>query len=127
MKSLVTTMIMSMLTIALAIISASAPAGTSEFSPAGSGWEGFADSAPRGSLAWAGEDESSAVAMLLSVGEVPGGAEDDVRTLTPLPAPEPPAIVLAGFALGGVFCCRSLLGKSRRARGRKRSEDSSAA
>jgi len=34
--------------------------------------------------------------------------------ITALAAPEPPAIVLAGMALGGVLCGRSLLKKKQR-------------
>jgi hypothetical protein len=35
----------------------------------------------------------------------------DIEFVTGIAAPEPPAIVLAGMALGGVICGRSLLRK----------------
>jgi hypothetical protein len=64
------------------------------------------------SLAWAGENESfftfNTAGMDLPEGEV------DVRLMTGLAAPEPPAIVLAGMALGGLICGRSLLQKRRK-------------
>jgi len=64
-----------------------------------------------GSLAWAGENES---ATLLAMGStMPELIENDcdIEFVTGIAAPEPPAIVLAGMALGGVICGRSLLRK----------------
>lgn len=62
-----------------------------------------------GSLAWAGENETM-LDINLGAGMV---ASDDVNVemMTAIVAPEPPAIVLAGMALGGVLCGRSLLRK----------------
>ena len=64
-----------------------------------------------GSLAWAGENES---ASMLAIGSsMPELTETDcdIEFVTGIAAPEPPAIVLAGMALGGVICGRSLLRK----------------
>lgn len=65
-----------------------------------------------GSLAWAGENETLVDVTLTPV----LAASDDVNIemMTPIAAPEPPAIVLAGMALGGVLCGRSLLRKKQR-------------
>lgn len=62
-----------------------------------------------GSLAWAGENETM---LDINLG-VEAIAADDVNLemMTAIVAPEPPAIVLAGMALGGVLCGRSLLRK----------------
>lgn len=77
------------------------------------GWETFSGTATNGSLAWAGEDETlirSATGLRASKFIVEfDEREIDVALLTGLPAPEPPALVLAGMAFGGVLCCRSLL------------------
>ena len=81
------------------------------------GWEPFAGTATSGSLAWAGEDETltgSATGSGVSQFMVEfDEREIDVALLTGLPAPEPPALVLAGMAFGGVLCCRSLLMRRR--------------
>lgn len=87
----------------------------------GMGWESFtADTAPA-SLAWAGEDESYAAATTLLGTPRQAVAHDesvvDVEFVTGLPAPEPPAIVLAGLAFGGVLCGRTLLNRRRRPEG----------
>jgi len=84
----------------------------------GSGWEAFAETSAVASFAWAGENESFADSYDL-VGKPLQGAliEDgpiDTRLLTGLPAPEPPALVLAGMAFGGVLCGRSLLTRRRK-------------
>jgi len=66
----------------------------------------LATTAP-GSLAWAGENESL---FGVDLGPAVIVVEDvNVEMMTALVAPEPPAIVLAGMALGGVLCGRSLL------------------
>ncbi|MFM7205600.1 MAG: hypothetical protein ACKO4T_02865 [Planctomycetaceae bacterium] len=65
---------------------------------------------PSGSLAWAGENESFAGLELAPLSRMPEG-EVDAKFVTGLAAPEPPAIVLAGMALGGVICGRSFLRK----------------
>ena len=64
-----------------------------------------------GSLAWAGENESAT--LLASGSTMPELIETDcdIEFVTGIAAPEPPAIVLAGMALGGVICGRSLLRK----------------
>ena len=67
---------------------------------------------PTGSLAWAGENESTSILSFSPV-ELPEG-EVNVRLMTALAAPEPPAIVLAGMALGGLICGRSILSKRRK-------------
>lgn len=73
------------------------------------------DTAPVASLAWAGEDESFVrFSSSMSVNEMPQG-DIDIKLMTGLAAPEPPAIVLAGMALGGLVCGRSLLQKRRKA------------
>ncbi len=82
------------------------------------GWEAFAETPAVASFAWAGENESFADSYDL-VGKPLQGAliEDgpiDTRLLTGLPAPEPPALVLAGMAFGGVLCGRSLLTRRRK-------------
>lgn len=69
--------------------------------------------APRATLAWAGEDEAFATISALQsalIHECPQGDVDD-RLMTGLPAPEPPAMVLAGMALGGLICGRSFFRK----------------
>ena len=64
-----------------------------------------------GSLAWSGENESATMLALGST--MPELIENDcdIEFVTGIAAPEPPAIVLAGMALGGVICGRSLLRK----------------
>lgn len=62
------------------------------------------------SLAWAGEDETY-TQMTLAAGTEVNDGPVDVQLMTALAAPEPPAIVLAGMALGGMICGRSLLRK----------------
>lgn len=90
----------------------------------GMSWQAFTASAPVASLAWAGEDETYAAATRLIGSPRQAVAHDetvvDPELLTGLPAPEPPAIVLAGLAFGGVLCGRSLLNR------RRRSEDEAA-
>lgn len=84
----------------------------------GMSWESFASATPAASLAWAGEDETyaAAISLLGSPRQAVTHDEDvvDPELLTGLPAPEPPAIVLAGLAFGGVLCGRSLLARRRR-------------
>lgn len=65
-----------------------------------------------GSLAWAGENESLADMQLTPVAT--SAADVNIEMVRALAAPEPPAIVLAGMALGGVLCGRSLLKKKSR-------------
>ena len=68
---------------------------------------------PTGSLAWAGENEAFA-ALTVAPAEI-AERDVDVHLMTALAAPEPPAIVLAGMALGGVICGRSMLRKRNKA------------
>ena len=72
------------------------------------------DISPKASLAWAGENESFTTLTLAPVDQLPEG-EVNVKLMTGLAAPEPPAIVLAGMALGGLICGRSILQKRRKA------------
>jgi len=84
----------------------------------GSEWEAFG---PRGgmpaSFAWAGEDESGSGSAFTAIVPLPGTAfltdidDVDLQLVTGLAAPEPPAIVLAGIALGSLACGRSLFRK----------------
>lgn len=81
------------------------------------GWEAFSGASAAGSLAWAGEDETFAASpSLLGVPQLAVEFEEhpiDVELLTGLPAPEPPALVLAGMAFGGVLFGRTLLMRRR--------------
>lgn len=90
-------------------------------------WQAFTDSAPAASLAWSGEDETYAAATSLLGSPRQAVPHDetvvDPELLTGLPAPEPPAIVLAGLAFGGVLCGRSLLSRRRRTDGDAASTD----
>jgi len=72
------------------------------------------DVSPKASLAWAGENETFASLSVGPVDQLPEG-EIDVKLMTALAAPEPPAIVLAGMALGGLICGRSFLQNRRKA------------
>jgi hypothetical protein len=116
MQTLATTALLSLMSLAMAIFSASAPAATPDSLLAGTSWEAFADQPALGSFAWAGEDEN-----LLShkhgTAVTIADADLNPKTLTGLAAPEPPALVLAGMAFGGVLCGRSLLARRRRQAG----------
>ena len=68
---------------------------------------------PAGSLAWAGENESTSILTFAPVEQI-SDREVNVKLMTALAAPEPPAIVLAGMALGGLICGRSILSKRRK-------------
>jgi hypothetical protein len=85
------------------------------------GWEAFADSTTLGSFAWAGEDESfvKTISLLGTPRQAVAYDEEVVNAelLTGLPAPEPPALVLAGMAFGGVLCGRSLILRRRKVGG----------
>ncbi len=84
----------------------------------GSGWEMFAAPGAFASFAWAGEDEGcSARGGMLGLprsGVEFDESEVDAELLTGLPAPEPPALVLAGLAFGGVLCGRSFVVRRRK-------------
>jgi len=111
MQTLATTALLSLTSLAIAIFSASAPAATPDSLLADTSWEAFAGQPALGSFAWAGEDEipfdSKLALTALTI------VECDSRSLTGLAAPEPPALVLAGLAFGGVLCGRSLLARRR--------------
>lgn len=95
----------------------SAPVHATDSLLADAGWESFADSVTPASFAWAGEDEtfaSHATALGRPSVVTSEDADLDVRSLTGLPAPEPPALVLAGMAFGGVLFGRSVLGRRKR-------------
>lgn len=71
------------------------------------------DTTPAASLAWSGENESY---CHLTLPAIEGSCDEvDLKLMTALAAPEPPAIVLAGMALGGLICGRSFLQKRRKA------------
>lgn len=72
------------------------------------------DATPKASLAWSGENETFSTVAMGPVDQLPEG-EIDIKLMTGLAAPEPPAIVLAGMALGGLICGRSFLQKRRKA------------
>ncbi len=114
MQILATTALLSLLTLAMAIFSASAPAATPDSLLGDASWEAFAGSTALGSLAWAGEDENLLGSKLGRTAVTVADADLNPRTLTGLAAPEPPALVLAGMAFGGVLCGRSLLARRRR-------------
>jgi len=81
-------------------------------------WQSFAAAGQPVSLAWSGEDESLVKSedLLGLPKQIAMSDEEDVNIeiVTALPAPEPPALVLAGTAFGGVLCGRSLMSRRRR-------------
>jgi hypothetical protein len=115
MQTLATTALLSLLGLSMAIFSASAPAAAPDSLLVDTRWEAFAGQPALGSFAWAGEDETLLNSKLVRT--VVTDADFDARTLTGLAAPEPPALVLAGVAFGGVLCCRSMLARRRRQAG----------
>jgi len=99
-------------------LSTAAMAGEQDFSLLnGSNWESFVSGGQTVSLAWSGEDETMLIAEDM-LGQARQIAESDegvnIEIVTALPAPEPPALVLAGMAFGGVLCGRSFLSRRRR-------------
>ena len=119
MHTFVTTAAMSLLAIAMALFSAPPQAAASESLLATTNWEVFATANTCGSLAWCGEDETFS-AVKDPLGKLKVVLEDadlDLRLMTGRPAPEPPALVLAGMAFGGVLCGRSLLKRRKRQAG----------
>jgi len=117
MQTLATTALLSLLSLAMAIFSASAPAAAPESLLADTTWETFAGSPPLASFAWAGEDENLRGSRVGTPAVTVADSDLNPRTLTGLAAPEPPALVLAGMAFGGVLCGRSLLARRRRQTG----------
>ena len=81
------------------------------------GWESFSGTKTGGSMVWAGEDETlNEARTVLGAPRLAVEFDEhaiDVALLTGLPAPEPPALVLAGMAFGGVLCGRTLLMRRR--------------
>lgn len=78
-------------------------------------WESFSVARETATFAWSGEDETlfhvAGNARQIARAEEEGV---NVEIVTALPAPEPPALVLAGMAFGGVLCGRSLLVRRRK-------------
>ena len=99
-------------------ISTAAVAGDQDFTLlARANWESFVNGGQAATLAWSGEDETLVVAedMLGNPRQIAQSDEDvNIEIVTALPAPEPPALVLAGMAFGGVLCGRSLLMRRRK-------------
>jgi hypothetical protein len=117
MHTFVTTAAMSLLAIAMALFSAPPRVAASESLLSTTSWEAFATADTCGSLAWSGEDETFS-ATKNPLGTPRAVLEDaNLRLMTGLPAPEPPALVLAGMAFGGVLCGRSLLKRRKRQAG----------
>ena len=119
MNTFITTAGMSLLAIAMALFSAPPRAAAAESLLSTTSWETFATASTCGSLAWSGEDETFS-AMKNPLGTPRVVLEDadlDLSLMTGLPAPEPPALVLAGMAFGGVLCGRSLLKRRKRQAG----------
>jgi len=70
-----------------------------------------------GSLAWSGEQEGIPLVQFSVVAQTSGppDAEDvDLKLFTGIAAPEPPAAVMAGLAIAGAFCGRSVFIRRRR-------------
>lgn len=99
-------------------LSTAAIASEQDFSLlANTGWESFVAGGQPAALAWSGEDETLVVAedrLGKSRQIVDSDEHVNIEIVTALPAPEPPALVLAGMAFGGVLCGRSLLVRRRR-------------
>lgn len=79
------------------------------------GWEAIAGPGTVASFTWAGETEIWTWTAALPLSAAPAVEPDD-RAVNPdlvagLPAPEPPAILLAGMALGSVLFGRSFLSR----------------
>ena len=101
----------------MALFSAPPRVAASESLLSTTSWEAFATADTCGSLAWSGEDETFS-ATKNPLGTPRAVLEDaNLRLMTGLPAPEPPALVLAGMAFGGVLCGRSLLNRRKRQAG----------
>lgn len=99
-------------------LSTAAVAGDQDFSILGTAsWESFVAGGQPATMAWSGEDETLVVVedLLGNARQIAHSDEGvNVEIVTALPAPEPPALVLAGMAFGGVLCGRSLLGRRRK-------------
>jgi hypothetical protein len=103
-------------------IATSAQAAPVDSLLADTSWESFAGKSALSSFAWAGEDENLLSSRLGRTAVTVADADLDSRMLTGLAAPEPPALVLAGMAFGGVICGRSLLARRRRQLGEAASD-----
>lgn len=76
-------------------------------------WEAFSHGqSSSATFAWAGENETF-TGYATPVAVAAAGADRNINLMAGLAAPEPPAIVLAGMAIGGVVCGRSILRKRR--------------
>lgn len=64
------------------------------------------------SFAWAGENETFA-SFTAPTSRPAADQIVNLALVTGIAAPEPPAMVLAGMAIGGLFCGRSLLRRKR--------------
>lgn len=99
--------------VALLAVASQAQAAPASFLLGPTGWEAFATTPSTASLAWAGEDETFADSFGLVGKRKAFVSYDesvvDTKLITGIAAPEPPALVLAGMAFGGVLCGRSLL------------------
>jgi hypothetical protein len=70
-----------------------------------------------GSLAWSGEREDISLfqfSVATQSGDPPDGQDVDPKLITGIAAPEPPAAVMAGLAIAGAFCGRSMFIRRRR-------------
>lgn len=104
--------------VAVLALTAQAHAAPSSVLLGDAGWKAFADTPNLASFAWAGENETFTdnVNLVGKPKQAVTLAEGPVNTelLTGIAAPEPPALVLAGMAFGGVLCGRSLLMRRRK-------------
>lgn len=93
-------------------------------------WDSCTVKTPAASFAWAGEDETYATTSTLlgPAKQIVSYDEEviDPELITGLPAPEPPALVLAGMAFGGVLCGRSLLIRRRKVHAESDSDNTAA-
>jgi hypothetical protein len=92
-------------------VRAAALSPSTPFTVPGAVLSGLASPSFAASLAWAGEDETFSKVDLRLL----NASDEDARIIVPHPAPEPPAVILAGMAVSGVFCGRSLLRRKRSA------------
>jgi hypothetical protein len=106
MQTLATTVLMSLISLAMAVFSASAPAALPGSLPGEATWGDFSGDTALGSFAWAGEVEYGVADA--DSGSASLDADFDPQFMTGRPAPEPPAWILAATALGCVICGRSL-------------------
>ena len=104
--------------VAVLALATQAQAASSSVLLGDAGWNAFATTSNIASFAWAGENEtftdnSNLTGTLKQAVTIEEGPIN-VELLTGVAAPEPPALVLAGMAFGGVLCGRSLLMRRRK-------------